>query len=74
MQTVKVLFLRHFELVVVAVLVLATAFAVLIAGNKVAFLNVFYVPVLIAAYFLGRNTGVMVAAVGVFCASSRMAC
>ena len=69
MQKVKALILRHFELVVVVVLVLATAFAVLVAANKVAFLNVFYIPVLIAAYFLGRNTGVMVAVAGVLMVS-----
>ena len=69
MKAVKAFVLRHFELAVVVVLVLATAFAVLIAGNKVAFLNVFYIPVLIAAYFLGRDQGVMAAVAGVLMVS-----
>lgn len=65
MKQVKALVLRHFELVVVLVLVLATAFAVLFAANKMAFLNFFYIPTLVAAYFLGRRQGVLVALVGV---------
>jgi putative nucleotidyltransferase with HDIG domain len=69
MQRTKAFIMRHFELAVVLVLVLATAFAVLIAGNKLAFLNIFYIPVLIAAYFLGRNQGVMVAVAGVLMVS-----
>jgi len=65
MHKAKAFVLRHFELAVVIVLVLATAFAVLVAGNKLAFLNFFYIPVLVAAYFLGRNQGVLVAVAGV---------
>jgi putative nucleotidyltransferase with HDIG domain len=57
--------MRHFELAVVIALVVATAFAVLVAGNKVAFLNFYYIPVLVAGYFLGRNQGVLVAVAGV---------
>jgi hypothetical protein len=52
---------RHFEVAVVAVLVAATAFAVLVAADKLAFLNFFYIPVLVAAYFLGRKQGVLAA-------------
>ena len=47
--------MRNFEITVVVVLVVTTAFAILFAGNKVAFLNFYYIPVLVAAYFLGRN-------------------
>ena len=65
MQKAKAFVLRHFELVVVIVLVIGTAFAVLFAGNKVAFLNFYYIPVLVAGYFLGRNQGVLVAVAGV---------
>ena len=65
MQKAKAFVLRHFELVVVLVLVIATGFAVLFAGNKVAFLNFYYIPVLVAGYFLGRNQGVLVAVAGV---------
>ncbi|MDO8964009.1 MAG: HD-GYP domain-containing protein [Coriobacteriia bacterium] len=65
MQHVKAFVLRHFEVSVVVVLVLATAFAVLFADNRLAFLNFFYIPTLVAAYFLGRKQGVLVAVVGV---------
>ena len=34
---------------------------VLVAANKVAFLNFFYIPVLVAAYFLGRRQGMFAA-------------
>jgi len=65
MQKTKAFVLRNFELTVVVILVIATAFAVLVAANKIAFLNFYYIPVLVAAYFLGRNQGVLVALVGV---------
>jgi putative nucleotidyltransferase with HDIG domain len=57
--------MRNFELVVVSVLVGATAFAVLVAADKLAFLNFFYIPVLVASYFLGRREGVMSAVAAV---------
>ena len=60
MQQAKAFVLRHFELFVVIVLVVATAFSVLVAVNKVAFLNFFYIPTLVAAYFLGKKQGVLV--------------
>jgi putative nucleotidyltransferase with HDIG domain len=59
MERVKNLFFDHFELVLVGVLTLAAAYTVLVASNKLAFLNFFYIPVLLAAYFLGRRRGVL---------------
>lgn len=61
MQQAKGFVTRHFEAIVVLVLVAATAFAVLVAVDKLAFMNFFYIPALTAAYFLGRRQGVMVA-------------
>ncbi|TLN13131.1 HD domain-containing protein, partial [bacterium] len=61
MDRLKHLITRNFELAIVVVLVGATAFAVLVAANKLAFLNVFYLPVLVASYFLGRKHGMLVA-------------
>jgi putative nucleotidyltransferase with HDIG domain len=55
----------NFELVLVAVLTLAAAYTVLIASNKLAFLNFFYIPVLLAAYFLGRRRGVLAGVIAV---------
>lgn len=65
MDRAKQFIVRHFEVAVVVVLVAATAFAVLVAANKLAFLNFFYVPSLIAAYFLGTRKGVMVSVLAV---------
>ena len=65
MNRAKALIFRHFELAIVIAMVVATAFAVLVAGNKIAFLNFYYIPVLVAAYFLGRTQGVLVAVAGV---------
>jgi len=56
---------NNFELVIVCVLVASTAFVILVAANKLAFLNFFYIPVLVAAYFLGKRQGVFVALVAV---------
>lgn len=60
-ERAKTFVAQNFELVIVCVLVAATAFVILVAANKLAFLNFFYIPVLIAAYFLGKKQGVFVA-------------
>ncbi len=59
MERVKRLFFDNFELLLVAVLTMAAAYTVLVASNKLAFLNFFYIPVLLSAYFLGRRRGVL---------------
>lgn len=61
MERAKAFVAENFESVIVCVLVAATAFIILVAANKLAFLNFFYIPVLIAAYFLGKKQGVFVA-------------
>lgn len=57
--------IRNFEMVITLLLVLAVAFTVLVVVNKVAFLNFFYIPTLIAAYVLGKRKGVLVGVVAV---------
>lgn len=52
---------RKSEPLFLLVLVAATAFAILVAVDKMAFLSFYQIPVLIAAYFLGRRQGVMIA-------------
>lgn len=59
MDRVKLFVLRNFEATVAIVLVAATALTVLVVVNKVAFLNFFYLPVLVSAYFLGKVKGVL---------------
>jgi hypothetical protein len=65
MERTKAFVAKHFELVIVCVLVAATAFVILVAANKLALLDFFYIPVLVAAYFLGKRQGVFVAIVAV---------
>jgi len=65
MEQTKAFVVKNFELVIVVVLVAATAFVILVAANKLAFLNFFYIPVLVAAYFLGKRQGVFVAVAAV---------
>lgn len=59
MNRVKRLLFEHFEVTLVVVLTLAAGYTVLVSANKLAFLNFFYIPVLLAAYFLGRRLGVL---------------
>jgi putative nucleotidyltransferase with HDIG domain len=65
MQRAKRVFFDNFELVLVIVLTVAAAYTVLLASNKLAFLNFFYIPVLLAAFFLGRRRGVLASVVAV---------
>lgn len=65
MERVKKLVMDNFELSIMLVLAAATAVAVLVVVNKVAFLNCFYIPVLFASYMLGKKQGVLTAVVAV---------
>jgi putative nucleotidyltransferase with HDIG domain len=58
-ERAKRAFFDNFELILVGVLTMAVAYTVLAAANKMAFLNFFYIPVLLAAFFLGRRHGVL---------------
>lgn len=60
---------RLWESSVLLVLVLATAFAILLAVDKLAFLSFYQIPVLVAAYLLGRRQGVLVAIAAVLMVS-----
>lgn len=61
----KRLLLENFEIAVIVVLVAATAFMIFVVVNKVAFLNCFYIPVLVAGYLLGKKKGVLTGVVAV---------
>lgn len=56
---------REAESLLLAVLVAAVALTMLVVQDKLAFLSFFQLPVLIAAYFLGRRQGVLVAVTAV---------
>ncbi len=65
MQESKPKTIQMSEVWLLLILVAATAFTILLAADKLAFLSFYQIPVLVAAYFLGRRQGVMVALVGV---------
>lgn len=65
MDKFKQFVMKNFEMAVVLLLVAAVAFIVLVVTNKVAFLNFFYMPTLVAAYVLGKKKGVLVGIVAV---------
>lgn len=69
MENVKRFVMKNFETIVAFVLVATIAFTVLVVVNKVAFLNFFYVPTLLAAYVLGKRKGITVAAFAVLLAA-----
>jgi len=56
---VKRLMFDHFEAILVVVLVLAAALTVLVLPYRLAFLNFFYIPVLLSSYQLGRSKGML---------------
>ncbi len=60
MEKIKRALYNNFETVVVFVLIAAVAFSIFVVVNKIAFLNFFYIPTLVAAYFLGKRKGVLV--------------
>ncbi len=70
MERLKRIIVGNFELMLVVVLVAGTAVAVLIVVNKLAFLDFFYIPTLVAAYFLGRKTGILTGALSVLLISA----
>lgn len=61
MERVKQFMLRHFEKILVGI-ILAAAFAgTYLVEEKFIILNFYYLPVLTAGYFLGRRVGVLAA-------------
>ena len=65
MQRAKRFISDYLELIIVVIMVAATAALVLVVVNKIAFLNFFYIPTLVAAYFLGRRAGMTTGALSV---------
>lgn len=63
--TSKRIMFNHFEATLILLLVAALALINFVIVNKLAFLNFYYLPTLVAAYILGKRKGVLV---GVVCA------
>ncbi|MDY7033786.1 MAG: HD domain-containing protein [Thermodesulfobacteriota bacterium] len=64
MKTFKHYVVTYFEQVLVLVVLVAILFAHYFVFQKMAFLNFYYLPVLLAGFFLGRKTAVLFS---VFC-------
>jgi hypothetical protein len=60
-QRLKEFFLRRVEVAAIALLVLGIVLMALLVQNKFAFLNYFFLPVILAAYVQGKNRGVLTA-------------
>ncbi len=61
MEHFKQFFLRHFEQILVAVILIAAFVGTYLIEEESIVLNFYYLPVVVAGYFLGRRTGVLTA-------------
>jgi putative nucleotidyltransferase with HDIG domain len=61
MERFKQFVLRHFESLLVGVILVAACSGTYFVQEKAVMLNFYYLPVLSAGYFLGRRTGVLTA-------------
>lgn len=59
MERLKLLLYVHFERVLVVVLVASLLGIHYLVDYKIAFLSFYYLPIIIAGFFLGRNTAVL---------------
>jgi len=61
MEQFKQFILRHFEKVLVSLILIAAFIGTYLIEEKFVILNFYYLPVLVAGYFLGRRMGVLTA-------------
>ena len=61
MDRMKQFFLKHFEKILVGVILIAALMGTLFIEEKNLILNFYYLPVIVAGYFLGRRMGVLTA-------------
>jgi putative nucleotidyltransferase with HDIG domain len=61
MERVKQFMLRHFEKILVGIILAAAFVGTYLVEEKFIILNFYYLPVLTAGYFLGRRVGVLAA-------------
>jgi len=59
MEQFKQLILKHFEKILVGVILIAAFAGTYLVEEKFIILNFYYLPVLTAGYFLGRRMGVL---------------
>ena len=61
MEKLKVFILKHFEEIIVALILLGTMFVNFVISYKIAFLQLYYLPILVTGYILGRRMAVLFA-------------
>ncbi len=61
MDRFKQFIIRQFEKILVAIILIAAFFGTYFIEEETIILNFYYLPVLVASYFLGRRTGVLTA-------------
>jgi len=61
MERFKQFIIRHFEKFLVAIILIAAFFGTYFIEEETIVLNFYYLPVIVAGYFLGRRTGVLTA-------------
>ena len=61
MERLKQVILQHFERIMVGIILLAAFMGTYLIEEKWVVLNFFYLPVLVASYFLGRRMGLLTA-------------
>ncbi|MGA2519037.1 MAG: HD domain-containing protein, partial [Thermodesulfobacteriota bacterium] len=61
MEQFKQFILRHFEKILVVIILMAAFVGTYLVEEKFIILNFYYLPVLMAGYFLGRRMGVLAA-------------
>ena len=59
MEQLKQFILRHFEKILVGVILMAAFVGTYLIEEKFIILNFYYLPVLVASYFLGRRMGIL---------------
>jgi putative nucleotidyltransferase with HDIG domain len=65
MERLKQIILQHFERIMVGVILLAAFVGTYLIEEKWVVLNFFYLPVLVASYFLGRRMGLLTAVLSI---------
>jgi putative nucleotidyltransferase with HDIG domain len=61
MEHLKQFFVKHFETILVGIILIAAFLGTVFIEEKTFILNFYYLPVLVAGYFLGRRMGVLTA-------------
>ncbi len=72
MNIIKDLFSRYFEAIVVLIIVLTLLFIDIFVINKVAFLYFYFLPVLIAGYYIGKRGAILTATMTVLIVTLRL--